>query len=108
MRVWLQIIGRQEVAGRAVPLIEPVDLADLALASVHHFGLFVDLLLFPTARPALDKKRAASLSFQWEEKAHKLFGRAVTLSYAHLHLFLRRRTPASCERSAESFSRKGV
>ena len=41
-------------------------------------------------------------------KAHKVFGRAVTLPYAHLHLFLHRRTSASCERSAESFSRKGV
>lgn len=43
-----------------------------------------------------------------EGKAHKVFGRAVTLPYAHLHLFLHRRTSASCERSAESFSRKGV
>ena len=41
-------------------------------------------------------------------KAHKVFEREVTLPYAHLHLFLHRRTSASCERSAESFSRKGV
>ena len=41
-------------------------------------------------------------------KAHKVFEREVTLPYAPLHLFLHRRTSASCERSAESFSRKGV
>ncbi|KXT33646.1 hypothetical protein HMPREF3036_01570 [Sutterella sp. KLE1602] len=41
-------------------------------------------------------------------KAHKVFEREVTLSYLYYHPFLHCRTSASCERSAESFSRKGV
>ena len=55
-----------------------------------------------------DKVRSPSSHCNGKWPRAKFFGRAVTLPYAHLHLFLHRRTSASCERSAESFSRKGV